>query len=267
MERRPATPRAFFARRGRGVTLLISAAMLHRALREEACAANRQLGSSGLVVLTFGNASVFDPGAGVFAIKPSGVPYADLTPAEMVLVDLEGRVVEGKLQPSSDTPTHRRLFQAFTGIRSVVHTHSGHAVSFAQAGRPIPCLGTTHADYFNGDVPVTRPLTAAEIADAYEWNTGGVIVETFEGRDPLAMPAVLVWRHGPFAWGPSGAKALENAVALELVAQIAARTLALAPQGGSIEPELLNRHFTRKHGPGATYGQPRRGGGDPGAGS
>ncbi len=229
--------------------------MLHRALREEACAVNRQLGSSGLVDLTFGNASILDPGAGVFAIKPSGVPYAELTPDRMVLVDLDGRVLEGSLQPSSDTPTHRRLFQAFAGIRAVVHTHSGRAVSFAQAGRPIPCLGTTHADYFNGAVPVTRPLTAAEIATDYEGNTGGVIVETFQGRDPLAVPAVLVWRHGPFVWGPSGAKAVENAVALELIAGLAAQTFALAPDRDAIEPELLNRHFTRKHGPDATYGQ------------
>ena len=234
--------------------------MLHRSLREEGCVANRQLGASGLVDLTFGNVSVFDPGAGVFAIKPSGVPYAELTPGKMVLVDLEGRVLEGKLRPSSDTPTHRRLFQAFAGVRSVVHTHSRHAVSFAQAGRPIPCFGTTHADYFDGMVPVTRPLTKAEIAETYEWNTGNVIVETLRGRDPLDMPAVLVWRHGPFAWGPSGAKAVETALALEIVAQLAFQTLALAPQRGEIETELLGKHFSRKHGPGATYGQPLRGG-------
>lgn len=234
--------------------------MLHRALREEAYLTNRQLGASGLVDLTFGNVSVFDAAAGVLAIKPSGVPYAELSPAKMVLVDLEGRMLEGKLRPSSDTPTHRRLFQAFAGVRSVVHTHSRHAVSFAQAGRPIPCFGTTHADYFDGPVPVTRPLTKAEIAEAYEWNTGNVIVETLRGRDPLDMPAVLVWRHGPFAWGPSGAKAVETAFALEVVAQLAFQTLALAPQRGEIEPELLGRHFTRKHGPGATYGQPPRGG-------
>ena len=229
--------------------------MLHRALRDEACVTNRQLGGSGLVDLTFGNVSGFDPGAGVFAIKPSGVPYADLTPGKMVLVDLEGRVVEGKLRPSSDTPTHRRLFQAFGGIRSVVHTHSRHAVSFAQAGRPIPCFGTTHADYFNGAVPVTRPLTKVEITEAYEWNTGDVIVETFRDKDPLDVPAVLVWRHGPFAWGPSGARAIETAFALEIVAQMALHTLALEPQRGEIEPELLGRHFRRKHGPSATYGQ------------
>jgi len=230
--------------------------MLQRALREAGYEANRHLGASGLVDLTFGNASVFDPAAGMFAIKPSGVPYGDLTPAKMVLVDLEGRVVEGRLRPSSDAPTHRRLFQEFAEVRAVVHTHSRHAVSFAQAGRPIPALGTTHADYFHGEVPVTRPLTKAEISEAYEWNTGNVIVEAFRGRDPLEMPAVLVWRHGPFVWGPSGEKTVETALALELVAQMAVLTLALAPQRGEIEPELLARHFKRKHGPDATYGQP-----------
>jgi L-ribulose-5-phosphate 4-epimerase len=235
--------------------VLISGAMQHRSLREEAYVANRQLGTSGLVDLTFGNASVLDSAAGVFAIKPSGVPYANLSPAKMVLVDLEGRVLEGKLRPSSDEPTHRRLFQAFAGIHSVVHTHSRQAVSFAQAGRPIPCFGTTHADFFHGPVPVTRPLKKAEIAGAYEWNTGNVIVETFRDRNPLDVPAVLVWRHGPFTWGPSGLKAVETALALEIVAEIAFRTLALVPGRDEIEPELLARHFLRKHGPGATYGQ------------
>jgi L-ribulose-5-phosphate 4-epimerase len=235
--------------------------MLHRALRDEACSANRQLGVSGLVDLTFGNVSVFDASAGVFAIKPSGVPYADLAPEKMVLVDLEGRLLEDGLRPSSDTSTHRRLFQAFSGIRSVVHTHSRYAVSFAQAGRPIPCFGTTHGDYFNGAVPVTRPLSNGEIADSYEWNTGNVIVETFRDRDVLDVPAVLVWRHGPFAWGPSGAKAVETAVALEVVAQMAFQTILLATGRAEIEPELLRRHFRRKHGPGATYGQAQPGGG------
>jgi len=234
--------------------------MLHRTLRDEACLSNRQLGASGLVDLTWGNVSVFDAIAGVFAIKPSGVPYADLTPETMVLVDLEGRELETGLRPSSDTPTHRRLFQAFPGIRSVVHTHSRHAVSFAQAGRAIPCFGTTHGDHFNGAVPVTRPLTEAEIADAYEWNTGNVIVETLRGRDAMDMPAVLVWRHGPFAWGPSGAKAVETALALEIVAEMALKTLALAPDRTEVEPELLRKHFKRKHGPGATYGQSKPGG-------
>lgn len=229
--------------------------MLQRALCESAYEANRRLAASGLVDLTFGNASVFDPAAGMFAIKPSGVPYDELTPAKMVLVDLEGKVVEGKLRPSSDAPTHRRLFQAFAAVRSVVHTHSRHAVSFAQAGQPIPAFGTTHADFFDGAVPVTRPLTKAEITEAYEWNTGNVIAEAFRGRDPLEMPAVIVWRHGPFVWGPSGELAVETAVALELVAHMAWLTLALAPQRGEIEPELLTRHFKRKHGPDATYGQ------------
>jgi L-ribulose-5-phosphate 4-epimerase len=229
--------------------------MLHADLREEALVANQRLGASGLVDLTFGNASVFDPAAGVFAIKPSGVPYAELTPENMVLVDLAGQVIAGSLRPSSDAPTHRRLFQAFSGVRAVVHTHSRFAVSFAQAGRPIPCFGTTHADHFNGAVPVTRPLTATEIAAAYEWETGNVIVETLRAADPLEMPAVLVWRHGPFVWGPSGIKAVEYACALEIVAQMAWQTLALTPDRGPIEPELLAKHFRRKHGANAYYGQ------------
>lgn len=229
--------------------------MLHASLREEALVANQRLGASGLVDLTFGNVSVFDPAAGVFAIKPSGVPYSELSAANMVLVDLAGRVVEGKYRPSSDTPTHGHLLKTLPGIRAVVHTHSRYAVSFAQAGRPIPCFGTTHADYFNGTVPVTRPMSEAEIAEAYELNTGKVIVEALAGADPLDLSAVLVWRHGPFVWGPSGAKAVENAFALEVVAQMAHQTLALAPDRASIEPELLRKHFKRKHGPGAYYGQ------------
>lgn len=229
--------------------------MQYAALREEAFVANQRLGASGLVDLTFGNVSVFDPAAGVFAIKPSGVPYADLSASNMVLVDLEGKIVEGKYRPSSDTPTHRRLLQTFAGVRSVVHTHSRFAVGFAQAGKPIPCFGTTHADYFNGVVPVTRPMTEAEITEAYEWNTGKVIVEALAGADPLDMSAALVWRHGPFVWGPNGLKAVENAFALEVIAQMAHHTLALDPQRAPIEPALLRKHFKRKHGPGAYYGQ------------
>ena len=209
----------------------------------------------GLINLTFGNASAIDRAKGVFAIKPSGVDYAALTPEQMVVVDLEGRIVEGNLRPSSDTPTHRRLFIAFPEIGGVVHTHSTHATAFAQAGRPIPIFGTTHADYFNGPVPVTRKMTAEEIAGAYEWATGEVIVERFHALDPADFPAVLVNRHAPFTWGPNVAKAVEVSVALECVAQMALMSLQLAPSLDPIESELLNKHFKRKHGSGAYYGQ------------
>ena len=224
-------------------------------LKREAFEANVALPRHGLINLTFGNASAIDRGQGVFAIKPSGVDYSVLRPDDMVLVDLEGKKVEGALNPSSDTPTHRRLFLAFPGIGGVVHTHSSCAVAFAQAGRPIPILGTTHADYFNGDVPVTRQMTPAEIASAYEWETGNVIVERLASLDPADFPGVLVNRHGPFAWGPSVAKAVEAAVAIECVAHMALMSLQLAPNLAPIEPELLAKHFKRKHGPGAYYGQ------------
>lgn len=227
----------------------------YRTIREECCEANRLLPASGLVDLTFGNVSVFDPDAGVLAIKPSGVAYDNLRPEQMVILDLEGEIVEGDLRPSSDTATHRRLFEAFSGIRSVVHTHSRHAVSFAQAGREIPCLGTTHADYFHGSVPVTREMTPDEIEQDYEWETGHVIVECFAQLDPLEVPAVLVRNHGPFAWGPSAAKAVETAQALEIVAQMALHALQLNPQAQPLPPALLDKHFFRKHGPGAYYGQ------------
>jgi L-ribulose-5-phosphate 4-epimerase len=226
-------------------------------LKREAYEANVALPRHGLINLTFGNASALDRAKGIFAIKPSGVAYEALKPADMVLVDLDGKVVEGKLNPSSDTPTHRRLFLAFKSIGGVVHTHSSHATAFAQAGRAIPIFGTTHADYFNGDIPVTRRMTKAEIADAYEWNTGEVIVAGFKrGRlDPLDFPGVLVNRHAPFTWGPTVAKAVEVAVAVECIAHMALMSLQLAPKLKTIEPELLARHFKRKHGPGATYGQ------------
>ncbi len=227
----------------------------YQAIQEECCEANRLLPATGLVDLTFGNVSVFDPDAAVFAIKPSGVPYPDLKPADMVVLDLEGTLVEGELRPSSDTPTHRRLFQAFPGVRSVVHTHSRFAVSFAQAARDIPALGTTHADYFFGPVPVTRDMTPEEIETAYEWETGNVIVERFQDLDPLHVPAVLVRNHGPFAWGSSGAKAVETAQALEIVAQMALQALQLNPQAPTLPDALLRKHFLRKHGPGAYYGQ------------
>jgi L-ribulose-5-phosphate 4-epimerase len=224
-------------------------------LKREAYEANLALPRHGLINLTFGNASAIDRVKGVFAIKPSGVDYAALAPEDMVLVDLEGRRVEGRLNPSSDTPTHRRLFLAFAAVGGVVHTHSSHATAFAQAGRPILIFGTTHADYFAGEVPLTRKLTAEEIAGDYEWETGSVIVERFKDLDPAHFPGVLVNRHGPFAWGPTAAKAVEVAVAMECCADMALMSLMVAPGLAEIEPELLDKHFKRKHGPNAYYGQ------------
>lgn len=224
-------------------------------LKREAYEANLALPQKGLINLTFGNASALDRARGIFAIKPSGVDYADLRVSDMVLVDLDGKKVEGKLNPSSDTPTHRRLYLGFAAVNGVVHTHSSCATAFAQAGRAIPCFGTTHADYFDGEVPVTRKMTPKEIGGAYEWETGNVILERFKKLDPLDRPAVLVNRHGPFTWNATLAKAVEVAVALECCAHMALMTLQLAPKLTSIEPELLAKHFKRKHGPGAYYGQ------------
>ena len=229
--------------------------MSFRAIQEECYEANLSLPKLGLVDLTFGNVSVIDRAAGVFGIKPSGVDYSVLTAKDIVLVDLDGKQVAGSMRPSSDTPTHRRLFIGFENIRAVVHTHSRNAVAFAQAGRGIPCMGTTHADYFYGEVPVTRPMTPDEIATAYEWNTGEVIIERFRDLDPEQMSAVLVHGHGPFTWGPSGAKAVENAQALDIIAEITRKALDLNPQAPPISQALLDKHFLRKHGPGAYYGQ------------
>ena len=226
-------------------------------LKREAYEANLALPREGLINLTFGNASAIDRARGIFAIKPSGVDYAALKSEDMVLVDLDGKKIEGALNPSSDTPTHRRLFLAFAHIGGVVHTHSSHATAFAQAGRAIPCFGTTHADYFFGEVPVTRKMTADEIARGYEWETGNVIVERFTSAslNPADFSGVLVNRHAPFTWGGSVAKAVEVAVALECCAHMALMSLQLNPALAPIEPELLNKHFNRKHGPGAYYGQ------------
>jgi len=229
--------------------------MKHRSIREESCEANRRLPATGLVDLTFGNVSVIDRKAGVFAIKPSGVDYVDLCPEQMVIVDLDGKVVEGDLRPSSDTPTHRYLYRAFGGIGSVVHTHSRNAVAFAQAITPLPCLGTTHSDHFRGDVPVTRHMNPDEINGDYEWETGKVIVEAFEGLDPLEIPAVLVAGHGPFVWGPNAAKAVEYALALEICSEMALKTIALNPAIARLPEALREKHFLRKHGKNAYYGQ------------
>jgi L-ribulose-5-phosphate 4-epimerase len=230
---------------------------MYTEIKREAYEANLALPREGLINLTFGNASAVDRARGVFAIKPSGVPYAALTPEAMVVVDLDGRIVEGTLRPSSDTPTHRCLYREFAEIGGVVHTHSTRATAFAQAGRSIPIFGTTHADYFCGDVPVTRRLTPAEIRGAYEWETGRVIRERFAelGLGALECPAVLVNRHAPFTWGETVARAVEVAVAVECVAEMALLSLQLEPALGRIEPELLEKHFKRKHGPGAYYGQ------------
>jgi L-ribulose-5-phosphate 4-epimerase len=224
-------------------------------LKREAFEANLALPAHGLVHLNFGNASALDRSRGIVAIKPSGVGYDRLRPADMVLVDLDGKRVEGKLRPSSDTPTHLLLYRAFGGAAGVAHTHSIHATAFAQAGLPIPVLGTTHSDFFNGPVPVTRELTRREIAGSYEVETGRAIAERFSRLDPEEIPGVLVNRHGPFTWAPSAAKAVENAVALELCARLAAHTLSLRTPGGKFPAALLDRHFRRKHGASAYYGQ------------
>jgi L-ribulose-5-phosphate 4-epimerase len=224
-------------------------------LRKEVCEANHELVRAGLVILTWGNVSGIDRQRGLVAIKPSGVPYDRLEPAEIVIVDLEGKVVEGDLRPSSDTPTHLFLYRSFERIGGITHTHSRHATMFAQARREIACLGTTHADHFHGPVPVTRPLSQAEVAADYEGNTGRVIVERFAGLDPVAMPAVLVAGHAPFTWGRDAADSVHNAVALEAVAEMAIGTRLIDGKGPELEPYVLEKHYQRKHGPAAYYGQ------------
>ena len=225
------------------------------ALRVEVCEANLELVRRSLVLYTFGNASGLSREQGLVAIKPSGVPYEKMTPADMVITDLEGRVVEGSLRPSSDLATHVALYRAFPSVGGVVHTHSRHATAWAQAGREIPCFGTTHADYFCGPVPVTVPLTPAEIESEYEANTGMAIVRLMEGRDPLGCPAALVAGHGPFCWGPSAAAAAHMAVIVEELAAIAWQTVAINPATAPISEALRDKHYFRKHGPKAYYGQ------------
>ena len=224
-------------------------------LKAECYEANLLLPEYKLIDVTFGNVSVADPDRRVFAIKPSGVDYSMMKVDQMIVVNFDGKIAEGSLRPSSDTPTHCRLFQAFEGIRSVVHTHSRNAVAFAQAGRGIPCFGTTHADYFYGEVPVTRPMTPEEIQSGYELETANVIIERFRNLDPTQVCAVLVHSHGPFVWGPSGKKAVENALALEIVAEMALKAIQLNPQVQPISTHLLDKHFLRKHGPGSYDGQ------------
>jgi L-ribulose-5-phosphate 4-epimerase len=231
--------------------------MIAERLRREVLQANRALSDSGLVMATFGNVSGVDRDAGLFVIKPSGVAYEGLTPDDMVPISLaDGRVLEGTLRPSSDTPTHLEIYRAFD-CGGVVHTHSEHATAFAQAQLPIRCMGTTHADHFRGDIPVTRPLTPEEIAGDYERHTGLVIVETFRaaGLRPDEISAVLVAHHGPFTWGRDALGAVAQAQALEYVARIEATVRAIAPDAARPDPRLVDRHFLRKHGPGSYYGQ------------
>jgi L-ribulose-5-phosphate 4-epimerase len=223
-------------------------------LKEDVFRANLDLVKHGLVIMTFGNVSAIDRASDLMVIKPSGVSYDHMTAADMVVTDLNGNVVEGTLKPSSDTMTHLALYRAFPHIGGVVHTHSLYATAWAQAGKPIPCLGTTHADYFYGPVPVTRRLTAGETENDYEYNTGLVIAETIGKGDPLTMPAVLVNSHAPFTWGATPALAVHNAVILEEVARMASLTISIAP-AQEIENHLLDRHYLRKHGRNAYYGQ------------
>ena len=227
------------------------------ALKREVYEANMELPRRGLVTYTWGNVSGIDREAGLFVIKPSGVDYDKLMPNDMVVMDLEGNRVEGRYNPSSDTATHLELYKAFPTIGGIVHTHSPHATAWAQAGRALPCYGTTHADYFYGDIPCARCLTAEEIVEAYEKNTGLVIIETFRalGLDPAYVPAVLCKHHGPFAWGKSAAEAVHSAVVLEEVAKMNYMTEIINPRVERAPQCMQDKHFLRKHGPNAYYGQ------------
>jgi L-ribulose-5-phosphate 4-epimerase len=226
------------------------------ALKTTVCQANLALVDAGLVILTWGNVSGVDRETPALVIKPSGLPYDEMTPESMVVVSLEtGEVIDGQLRPSSDTPIHRELYNAWESVGGVVHTHSPHATAWAQAGRDIPPLGTTHADFADGAIPCTPKLTEAEIADRYERNTGRAIARRMEGLHPTRRPACLVAEHGPFAWGADVQQAVDNAITLEAVAAMATETLTIAPDASDLSDAMLNRHFSRKHGPDAYYGQ------------
>ena len=224
-------------------------------IKQKVYEANMLLPKYGLVTFTWGNVSAIDRETGYFVIKPSGVDYEIMKPEDMVVMDLEGNRVEGRYKPSSDTPTHLELYKKYPDIGGVVHTHSTWAVTFAQAGMAIPAMGTTHADYFYGDIPCTRDLTAEEINSDYEKNTGVVIVETIGDKDPMEVPGIVVKNHGPFAWGTSPANAVYNAVVLDKVAEMAHHTLTLNPRVGRAPQYLMDKHYFRKHGANAYYGQ------------
>lgn len=224
-------------------------------LKIDVCEANLELKRNNLIIYSWGNVSGIDRDKGIVAIKPSGVSYDTLKPDDIVLLDMQGNVVEGTLNPSSDTPTHLELYRNFPNIGGVCHTHSMNATIWAQACRPIPCLGTTHADYFYGSIPVTAVMSEEQIKQDYEHNTGKVIVETFSSLSPDQMPAVLVANHGPFTWGPTPAKSVESAVVLEQVSEMALKTSILKPELVPISQPLLDKHYLRKHGKNAYYGQ------------
>ncbi|HTZ32138.1 MAG TPA: L-ribulose-5-phosphate 4-epimerase [Methylomirabilota bacterium] len=226
-----------------------------KSLREEVLDANLELVRRGLVLYTFGNASGISREEGLVVIKPSGVPYETMKPEDLVVVDLQGNAVEGTLRPSSDLPTHLVLYQSFSTVGGVAHTHSRAATSWAQAQRPIPCFGTTHADYFHGSIPVTKPLRPAEVRQDYERNTGLAIVRCLGKSDPLHTPAALVAGHAPFCWGKNPSDAAHNAVILEEIATMALSTIAANPRACAIPRHLHQKHFLRKHGPSAYYGQ------------
>ena len=226
-------------------------------LKQQVYEANMELPRRGLVTYTWGNVSGIDRESGLFVIKPSGVEYDELRPEDLVVLDLNGNKVEGKLNPSSDTKTHIELYKAFPELGGIVHTHSTHAVAWAQAGRDIPCFGTTHADYFYGPVPCARALTQEEIDEDYEKNTGKVIIEAFQGRNiqPMHVPGVVCSSHGPFTWGKDAAQAVYHAVVLEEVAKMALLTLQIDPNAAPAPQRIQDKHFLRKHGPNAYYGQ------------
>ena len=228
---------------------------MHEELKKAVCDANIELPKQKLVIYSWGNVSGIDRDAGVVAIKPSGVDYDELVPDMIVLLDLEGNIIEGDLRPSSDTPTHLELYRNFEAVGGICHTHSLNATMWAQACREIPCFGTTHADYFYGPVPVTDIMTDEQIKNDYELNTGKVIVSRFEGMDPMQAPAVLVANHGPFAWGKSPAAAVESTVVLEYIAAMALGTITINPELGPIKQTILDKHYLRKHGKNAYYGQ------------
>jgi L-ribulose-5-phosphate 4-epimerase len=228
---------------------------MYEALKKQVCLANLALVEHKLVIFTWGNVSAIDRGRGVVAIKPSGVEYDELSPDQIVLLDIDGNIVEGNLHPSSDTPTHLELYRRWPSIGGICHTHSRYATIWSQACREIPCLGTTHADHFYGPVPVTETMSDREISSDYELNTGKVIIRRFAGIDPMQIPAVLVANHGPFTWGKDAAAAVTNAVVLEEVARMAQGALTLSPQQESIPQTLLDKHYLRKHGKNAYYGQ------------